>query len=86
MALKLVKYKTSDRNAASKKGLEKVAFQWLIEHSCFVSSSVMADSLILRIHNLLITLNFIPQTQTIRAKYDSDRPIDTIWINNPKTC
>jgi len=29
-------------------GLAKVAVQWLIEHLCFVSSAVLADSFVLR--------------------------------------
>ena len=34
------------------KGLAKVAVQWLIEHLCFVSSAVLADSFVLRIRHL----------------------------------
>jgi len=34
------------------KGLAKVAVQWLIEHSCFVSSAVLADNFVLRIRHL----------------------------------
>ncbi|MCZ2133136.1 MAG: hypothetical protein LC116_08170 [Bacteroidetes bacterium] len=30
------------------KGLAKVAVQWFTEHLCFVSSAVLADSLVLR--------------------------------------
>jgi len=33
-------------------GLAKVAVQWLIEHLCFVSSSVVADSFVLRNRHL----------------------------------
>jgi len=33
-------------------GLAKVAVQWLIEHLCFVSSVVLADSFVLRICHL----------------------------------
>jgi len=33
-------------------GLAKVAVQWLIEHLCFVSSSVVADSFVLRYRHL----------------------------------
>jgi len=39
----------TDRRAAYKKGLAKVAVQWLIEHLCFVSSAVLVDSFALRI-------------------------------------
>jgi len=42
----------TDRTAAGNKGLAKVAVQWLIEHFCFVSSAVLADSLVLRIRHL----------------------------------
>ena len=33
-------------------GLAKVAVQWLIEHLCFVSSVVLADSYVLRNRHL----------------------------------
>jgi hypothetical protein len=33
--------------AAANMGLAKVAVQWLIEHLCFVSSAVLADSFVL---------------------------------------
>ena len=33
-------------------GLAKVAVQWFIEHLCFVSSSVLADSFVLRNRHL----------------------------------
>jgi hypothetical protein len=33
-------------------GLAKVAVQWLIEHLCFVSGSVVADSFVLRNRHL----------------------------------
>jgi len=32
--------------------LAKVAIQWLIEHLCFISSPVVADSFVLRIRHL----------------------------------
>jgi len=38
--------------AAANKGLAKVAVQWLIEHLCFVSSAVLAESFVLRIRHL----------------------------------
>lgn len=34
------------------RGLAKVAVQWLNEHLCFVSSSVVADSFVLRNRHL----------------------------------
>jgi hypothetical protein len=34
-------------------GFKKLAVQWLIEHLCFVSSSVLADSFVLRNRQLL---------------------------------
>ncbi len=33
-------------------GFKKLAVQWLIEHLCFVSISVLADSLVLRSRSL----------------------------------
>jgi hypothetical protein len=33
---------------------KKLAVQWLIEHLCFVSSSVLADSFVLRNRQLLV--------------------------------
>jgi hypothetical protein len=33
---------------------KKLAVQWLIEHLCFVSSSVVVDSLVLRNRQLLV--------------------------------
>ena len=43
---------TTDRTPAGNSGLAKVAVQWLIEHLCFVSSSVVADSFVLRNRHL----------------------------------
>jgi len=44
---------TTEKEAhAHNKGLAKVAVQWLIEHLCFVSSAVLADSFVLRIRHL----------------------------------
>jgi hypothetical protein len=34
-------------------GFKKLAVQWLIEHLCFVSSAVLADSFVLRNRQLL---------------------------------
>ncbi|PKP13545.1 MAG: hypothetical protein CVU08_04825 [Bacteroidetes bacterium HGW-Bacteroidetes-3] len=34
-------------------GFKKLAVQWLIEHLCFVSSVVLADSFVLRNRQLL---------------------------------
>ena len=42
----------TDRRASGNKGLAKVAVQLLIEHLCFVSSAVLADSFVLRIRHL----------------------------------
>ena len=43
----------TDRRAADNKGFKKLAVQWLNEHLCFVSSSVLADSFVLRNRQLL---------------------------------
>ena len=42
-------------------GLAKVAVQWLIEHLCFVSSVVLADSYVLRNRHL----RQAPKRQTV---------------------
>ncbi len=42
-----------DRRASGNSGFKKLAVHWLIEHLCFVSSSVLADSLVLRNRQLL---------------------------------
>ncbi len=42
---------TEARTANS--GFKKLAVQWLIEHLCFVSSVVLADSFVLRNRQLL---------------------------------
>ena len=41
------------RRAAHNSGFKKLAVQWLIEHLCFVSSAVLADSFVLRNRQLL---------------------------------
>jgi hypothetical protein len=46
-----------ERKTAYNKGLAKVAVQWLNETLCFVSSSVVADSLVLRNRQLLVAAN-----------------------------
>ena len=38
-------------------GLKKLGVQWLIKHLCFVSSSVVADSFVLRNPQLLKPAN-----------------------------
>jgi hypothetical protein len=43
---------TTERTPAGNSGLAKVAVQWLIEHLFFVSSSVVADSFVLRNRHL----------------------------------
>ena len=43
----------TERRATDNSGFKKLAVQWLIEHLCFVSSSVLADSLVLRNRQLL---------------------------------
>jgi hypothetical protein len=42
------------RATSANMGLAKVAVQWLIEHLCFLSSAVLADSVVLRIRHLRI--------------------------------
>ena len=43
----------TDRRASGNSGFKKLAVQWLIEHLFFASSSVLADSLVLRNRQLL---------------------------------
>ncbi|MDP2414815.1 hypothetical protein [Daejeonella sp.] len=43
----------TDRRATDNKGFKKLGVQWLIKHLCFVSSSVVADSFVLRNPQLL---------------------------------
>ena len=43
---------SGQRSPATNTGLAKVAVQWLIEHLCFVSISVVADSFVLRNRHL----------------------------------
>ena len=43
-----------NRKTAYNTGLAKVAVQWLNEVLCFVASSVVADSLVLRNRQLLV--------------------------------
>lgn len=47
----------TDRRASANSGFKKLAVQWLIEHLCFVSSSVVADSFRLRNRQLLVAAN-----------------------------
>jgi len=46
-----------DRRPAYNNTYKKLAVQWLIEALCFVSSSVVADSFVLRNRQLLIAAN-----------------------------
>jgi hypothetical protein len=43
----------TDRRASGNSGFKKLAVQWLNEHLCFVSSSVLANSFVLRNRQLL---------------------------------
>jgi hypothetical protein len=45
--------RTVDRRPAYNSGFKKLAVQWLNENLCFVSSSVVADSFVLRNRQLL---------------------------------
>jgi hypothetical protein len=45
---------TSKRKTGYNSTYKKLAIQWLNEALCFVSSSVLADSLVLRNHQLLV--------------------------------
>jgi hypothetical protein len=47
----------TDRRASGNSGFKKLAVQWLIEHLCFVSSVVLADSFVLRNRQLLKPAN-----------------------------
>ena len=43
----------TDRRASANSGFKKLAVQWLNEHLCFVSSVVLADSIVVRNRQLL---------------------------------
>jgi len=45
---------TKNRNTAGNSTYKKLAVQWLNEDLCFVSSFVVADSLVLRNRQLLV--------------------------------
>jgi hypothetical protein len=45
---------TVDKRPAGNSTYKKLAVQWLIEALCFVSSSVLADSLVLRNRHLRV--------------------------------
>ena len=47
----------TERRAATNSTYKKLAVQWLNEALCFVSSSVLADSLVLRNRQLLVAAN-----------------------------
>ncbi len=47
-------FDTRERKAATNSSYKKLAVQWLNEHLCFVSSSVVADSLALLNRQLLV--------------------------------
>jgi hypothetical protein len=46
-------YSDRQEHRTDNSGFKKLAVQWLIEHLCFVSSSVLADSFVLRNRQLL---------------------------------
>jgi len=48
---------TTERRAACNSTYKKLAVQWLNEALCFVSSFVVADSLVLRNRQLLVAAN-----------------------------
>jgi len=47
----------TERNTAGNSSYKKLAVQWLNEALCFVSSSVVADSIRLRNRQLLVAAN-----------------------------
>jgi len=47
----------TERKAAHNSSYKKLAVQWLNEALCFVSSFVVADSLVLRNRQLLVAAN-----------------------------
>jgi hypothetical protein len=54
----------TDRRASANSGFKKLAVQWLNEHLCFVSSSVLADNFVLRNRQLLKPTNVAGKYQT----------------------
>ncbi|WP_293894640.1 hypothetical protein [Flavobacterium sp.] len=61
---------STDRTPAANSTYKKLAFQWLNEALCFVSSSVVADSFVLRNRQLLVAANryMKPVSYTNRRK------------------
>jgi hypothetical protein len=56
----------SEIKAAHNSTYKKLAVQWLIEHLCFVSSSVLADSFVLRNRQLLVAAKRYLQAKKIK--------------------
>jgi len=48
---------TTEKARTHNSTYKKLAVQWLYEHLCFVSSLVVADSLVLRNRQLLVAAN-----------------------------
>jgi hypothetical protein len=62
-----------DIRAAPNSTYKKLAVQWLNEHLCFVSSSVVADSLVLRNRQLLVAAKrYLLPGNNLSYAYTSD--------------
>ena len=61
------------RKTAYNSTYKKLAVQWLNEALCFVSSSVLADSLVLRNRQLLVAANRYGQVKNIADRQESHR-------------
>ena len=60
---------TNERNTAYNSTYKKLAVQWLNEALCFVPSSVLADSFVLRNRQLLVAAN----RQTVKKVHFSKK-------------
>jgi hypothetical protein len=55
------------RKTTANNGFKKLAVQWLNEALCFVSSFVVADSLVLRNRQILVAAKRNPLTKSLQS-------------------
>ena len=60
----------TERRAATNSTYKKLAVQWLNEVLCFVASSVVADSFVLRNRQLLVAAKRYQQSSIVRHDID----------------
>ncbi len=61
----------TDRRATDNSTYKKLAVQWLNEALCFVSSSVLADSFVLRNRQLLVAANRYEQVKQHQQQHEN---------------